>query len=306
MTTPKWNFSIYLLAILPPLFWAGNFVLGKWAVTTIPPVQLSFFRWLIALFILSGITYKTLKDHYKTIIKNIKKIFIFSLLGIVGFNIFIYIALQKTTAINGALINSTMPIVTLLLSIFIIKESFQFKQYIGITASFFGLLVLFSSGDLSVFLKLNFNQGDIFILLGVACWSLYTILVKKWVIELPFFVFLFSIVFIGCLLHIPLLFIEASYTGWANFSYPTLTAIIYLAIFPSILAYFFWGKVVTSIGPAKASLFMYLTPIFSTIFALIFLKEKIHVHHLVGFIFVVIGIVLVNKVHKKNGTIEIS
>ena len=77
MTTPKWNFSIYLLAILPPLFWAGNFVLGKWAVTTIPPVQLSFFRWLIALFILSGITYKTLKDHYKTIIKNIKKIFIF-------------------------------------------------------------------------------------------------------------------------------------------------------------------------------------------------------------------------------------
>lgn len=137
-------------------------------------------------------------------------------------------------------------------------------------------------------------------MLGVTCWSLYTILIKKWAIDLPFFIFLFSIVFIGCLLHIPLLLIEYSYTGWANFSYPTLAVIFYLAIFPSILAYFFWGKVVNSIGPAKSSLFMYLIPIFSTVFALIFLKEKIHVYHLVGFIFVFIGLVLVNKVNKNR------
>lgn len=294
-TTSSLNPSIYLLAMLPPLFWAGNFILGKWISTTIPPVQLSLYRWLVALIILGFITHKALIQHYKTICKEFKTLFFFALFGITGFNVLVYLALHHTTAINGALINSTMPIITLVLSGVILKERFSLQQYIGISISIFGLLTIFSAGNYALFLQLKFNQGDIFVLLGVSCWALYTVLIKRWISQLPFFVFLFSIVFIGCLLHIPLLLIEIPRLGWAVFTTSSWAVIAYLAIFPSILAYFYWGKVIHLLGPSRASLFMYLMPLFSVLLASLFLQENLYNYHFLGFIFIILGLFLVNK-----------
>jgi len=297
-TSKKNSNPLYLLAIFPPLFWAGNFIIGKLILVDIPPVHLSFLRWLACSVILLPFSYKTFRDYRKEISSHLPKILIFSLLGIVGFNCFVYVGLVKTTAINAAIINSSMPIVTLLLAIFVVGEPLTRNRVIGVSLVLLGIAWISFEGNAERLSTFSFGSGDIFILLGVLCWALYTVLARRWPVAMPLVNFVFLISFIGTLFHIPFLLLEKSPSLQIYLEPYIFISIIYLGIFPSFMAYILWVKAIQHMGPGKTSLFMYFMPIFSTILAVVFLKEQLFLYHLIGFLFIALGLYIAMRLTK--------
>lgn len=297
-TSNKKSNPIYWLAVLPPLFWAGNFIIGKLILIDIPPIHLSFFRWLTCSIILLPFSYRVFINSKAVIRSNLPKILVFSLLGIVGFNCFVYLGLVKTSAINAAIINSSMPIVTLILAVFIVGEPLTRNRLAGVALVLLGIIWISFEGNIQRLSTFSFEPGDVFVLLGVLCWALYTVLARRWPVAIPLTNFVFLISAIGTLVHIPFLFLEHS-PSLKSYSDPaTFISIIYLGIFPSFMAYIFWVKAIQRMGPGKTSLFMYFMPVFSTILAVVFLKEQIFVYHLIGFWLIASGLYVAMRLTK--------
>lgn len=293
--------NIYILALLPPLFWAGNFIFSKSIIDSSPPFQLSFLRWVVASVFLFIIGYKEIVSSLGEAKKEAFRLIAFAFLGVVAFNSLVYIGLVSTSSVNAALINMTMPIFTVFMASLFFKERIGFRFFLGFLFSFFGVFVLIVKGDFSLLSYIKYNSGDFFILSAVFCWSLYTVLFKYWGSNLSSVSFLFYISIIGFFIHLPFVFLESFYYGFVDFSMDLFFVLVYLGIFPSVLAYVIWGKVIVKIGPSKASFFMYLMPVFSFILAFLFLGEEVRFYHFIGLVFVGFGVFLVNRKQNRQG-----
>ena len=109
--------SPYLLASLAPLFWSGNFILGRALNQTIPPIALSFWRWALALLILLPLALPQLRGQWGLVRRHVLILSLLAVLGVTNFNTFVYLGLQTTTATNAVLMVSTTPVLIVTLSI---------------------------------------------------------------------------------------------------------------------------------------------------------------------------------------------
>ncbi len=285
------KYFIYLT--LAVLFWSGNFVFGRMVSSDIEAIQLSFFRWFIVFLIL--LPY--LMYRHKHIINIFKKEYLillfFGTVGIAAFNTFLYIGLQTTTATNALLINSSIPIMIIVLSAIILKTSITKLQSLGIFLSTLGVVFLILKGSFDNIITLEFTSGDLWILLSSLNWALYTVLLKYKPKELNAFDFLSVTVFIGIII----LAIAYFYSGYSlEFSFikneKVLYSLIYIVIFPSILSFYFWNTAIVEIGASKAGQFTHLMPIFGAILAYLFLNERLEIYHIYGIILIASGIYL--------------
>ena len=199
--SPLYLASLYL--VLACLFWAGNFIVGKAAsIIDIPPISLNFYRWFLAWLVLLQFTYKELLNNKKIIIDNI---FLFSLLGILAVTVFnsaLFYSLRHTQVITGVLMISTVPVMIILFSSLLRIEKTNSFQIIGVFLSLTGVLFIITKANLNNLLNLSFNKGDIFALIAMFAWSLYSALLKKKRIQ-----FISNFPFAGC------------YYIWSYFSY---------------------------------------------------------------------------------------
>jgi drug/metabolite transporter (DMT)-like permease len=285
------KYIIYLT--LAVLFWSGNFVFGRMIANDIEPTQLSFFRWFfVFLILLPYLLYRA--KHIFNIFKRDYLILISSgVLGIAAFNTFLYYGLQTTTATNGLLINSSIPVMIIVLSAFILKIKLTKVQTFGIILSTLGVVFLILKGNLENIITLEFTRGDLWILLACITWALYSVLLKYKPKDLNSFDFLSITIFIGIIALTIIFFIlgydfEFSSLNNEKVFYP----FIYMVIFPSLLSFYFWNTAIVAIGANKAGQFTHLMPIFGAILAYIFLGEVLEAYHLAGAIFIAIGIYL--------------
>ena len=157
----------YLIMILPPLFWAGNFVVGRAVVSDqVAPITLSFWRWLLAMLILLPFTIKPMWQQRKVIQAHFGKICILAILSITAFNSLAYIALQYTTATNATLLNSFIPIFILVIMGIFFKERISNKQIFGVFVSLMGVFVILTRLDLEIIKALSINKGDLWMLIA--------------------------------------------------------------------------------------------------------------------------------------------
>lgn len=285
----------WIYAVLPPLFWAGNFLLARMMRDDIPPLQMSFFRWLLALAILAPFAWPAMRRHLPEARRELAFLALLGLVGVTAFNCFVYVALHFTTVVNASLINSFMPVVTFLIAYLLIGQKLNRIQLFGVALSIMGALLVISRGNLAGLDGLAFNPGDLLVLCGVSCWALFTVLIRWRPSALPLLPFLFVTTAFGILFHLPLVAIEVWQVGGSRIDLPNAVGLLYLAVFPSLLAYIFWTRAVGQLGPGKASMFMHLMPVFSALLAMIFLGETLATYHLVGFCLIMIGIVTVSK-----------
>lgn len=204
-----------------------------------------------------------------------------------------YIGLTTTTATNAFIINSSIPILILILSYIIFKQQTTKIQTLGIVLSTLGVLYLILQGDISNILSLSFNSGDLWILSSSFSWALYSIFVKYRPIELTNFEFISTIVLLGFIILLPIYL----YQGYSLDHELYLVSTYYLefgyvSIFASIASYYLWNQGVKEIGANKTGQFTHLMPIFGTILAYIFLDEILKVYHIIGIIFIAVGIYL--------------
>lgn len=282
----------YILLTLTTLFWAGNFVLGRAMNGVLPPVVMAEMRWGVALLLILPFLLPKLKKHRRVILKHWKLLLLFGILSVGSFNTFIYVGLTMTGATNATLLQSAIPILILVITGIFLKEVVSVRQWGGVVCSLVGVLMLISLGDLSQLLSLDINKGDLWILAAVLCWSGYSILLRWRPAELDGFTFFGTTVVIGVVVLSPFALFELSEVPSFELKPEALGSVLYMAIFPSILAHLFWNRGVAELGAAKAGLFIHLMPLFGMILSTVFLGEEIHTYHLVGMILIFIGIYL--------------
>lgn len=287
--------AIYIFAVMPPLFWAGNFLVARLFHEEIPPFQMSFWRWLLALAIIVPFSLRALIASRPIIRQELGFLFLLGGIGIAAFNCFIYVALQHTSVVNAALINSLMPVVTFLLALIFIGDRLAPRQIVGVAVCVAGALFIVLRGQISNLGALVINVGDILVLGGLTFWALYTVLIRWRRTALPTSVFLTVTIAFGVIIHLPFVIWEIGQHGTFAANGANIAALVYLAIFPSLLAYIFWNRAVAALGPGRTGLFMYLMPIFSTVLAVLLLGETFRSYHLVGMLLIFMGIALVTR-----------
>ena len=294
------NTKAYIMLVCATLFWAGNFMVGKFAfLTNVPPMSLVFFRWSLVWLILIPFTYKEIFKFKKIIVENILLLFFLALTSVGLFNTFTYLALIHTQVINASLFNTAIPAVIILLCfLFKIEKTNRF-QIFGLVLAVFGILSIITKLDLNILLSLNFNKGDLIMIGGVITWGLYSAFLKKKKFTLPLLTLVHVLCTLGLIFIFPQFLYEFSQGQLVNFDINLFYILIFLALFPSIGSYYCWAGAVSIIGANRAGIFLSLIPLFSTIMAIIFFKEQFHFFHLVGAILIILGLFLSNKEIKK-------
>lgn len=288
--------AAYFLLVLSVLFWSGNFVVARGIHEVLQPATLAFLRWALALVIFLPFTFRKLVRNRRIIIKYWSWIAVFSLLSVAGFSILIYMALDRTTVVNTALVNSFYPVLIVIGSWVGFSDRITLRQCIGVIASFSGLMWILSKGQFSVLLELRFAEGDLLTLAAGASWALYSVLLRKRPQELDHFTFLAAMMVFGTVCLFPIFLWEISNTGLPRYSPQALGGILYVAVFPSILSYLCWNKGVEKVGANRAGIFVHLIPVFSIFMAVMLLGERLQYFHIPGMALIFSGIFLTTYV----------
>ena len=217
------------------------------------------------------------------------------LITISTFNSVVYFALNHTQVINAVLVLAAIPAATIIFSSFMNIEKTNIFQLLGLFLSILGIGAIISNGDVQKIISLNFNKGDVWMLVCVITWALYSTLLKKNKFSFSQFTLIQLMVTAGLIFLIPQLFYEKSIGLEINFNKAFFIILFYVVAFPAIAAYYCWQKGVQIIGPNRASMFIQLMPLFSAVMAIIIFKEKFELYHFVGATFIVSGIYLSNK-----------
>jgi drug/metabolite transporter (DMT)-like permease len=290
------NIKAYIMLICASLFWAGNFIVGKFAfLTQIPPLSLVFYRWSLVWIILLPFTFKEIIRYKEVIIKNLPLIFFLGLTSVGLFNSFTYLALIHTQVINASLFNAAIPaIIILLCFLFKVEDTNKF-QIIGLIFTVFGMVVIITKLNLDILLSLSFNKGDLIMIGGAITWGVYSTLLKKKKFTLPLLTLVHVICTLGLVCVFPQFLYEYSNGQVINFDINLVYTLIFLALFPSIGSYYCWAGAVSIIGANRAGISLSLIPLFSTIMAIAIYNEKFQFFHLIGAILIILGLFLSNK-----------
>ena len=284
------------MLVCATLFWAGNFIVGKFAfLTNIPPLSLVFYRWLLVWIILLPFTYKEIIKHKNTILDNLPLLFFLGFTSVGLFNSFTYLSLIHTQVINATLFNTAIPAVIILLCFLFNVEKTNKFQILGLVISVLGILSIITKLDIEILLSLNFNKGDIIMIGGVITWGIYSTLLKKKKFTLPLLTLVHVICTFGLITVLPQFLYEFYQGKLIKIDIDLFYILIFLALFPSIGSYYCWAGAVSIIGANRAGIFLSLIPLFSTIMAIIFFDEQFNFYHSLGAILIILGLFLSNK-----------
>ena len=295
------NNSAYVFLILATLFWSGNFIVGKAAsLFEIPPFTLNFYRWTFAWLKLAPFTLKEIIQKKDYILKNIKLILILGITSITIFNSIVYYSLNFTQVISGVLMISTIPVMIIFFSWIFKIEKTNIYQILGVIFSLMGVAVIVTKANLNVLINLNFNKGDLWMVVAMFSWAMYSALLRKKKFDLSQTSLLEVIITAGLIFLLPAYLIEM-YLGFKlNVNIPFILTLSYVVLFPGLASFICWIKGIAIIGSNRSGIFLHLMPIFSTLLAILIFKEKFMNFHLFGAVFIISGIFLSSK-KEKNG-----
>jgi drug/metabolite transporter (DMT)-like permease len=290
------NIKAYIMLVCASLFWAGNFMIGKYAfLEEIPPLTLVFYRWSLVWIILLPFTYKEIIKYKDTILNNFPLLFLLGLTSVGLFNSFTYLSLLHTQVINSTLFNAAIPaIIILLCFLFKIEKTNKF-QILGLIISVCGIIAIVTKLKLDILLSLNFNKGDLIMIGGVLTWGVYSTLLKKKKFNLPLLTLVHVICTFGLITVFPQYLYELSNGLIVRFDTNLVYTLIFLALFPSIGSYYCWAGAVSIIGANRAGISLSLIPLFSSIMAIAIYGEIFQFFHLIGAILIILGLFLSNK-----------
>ena len=295
------NGLAYILLIFATLFWSGNFIVGKAAsIYEIPPFSLNFYRWLFAGLILLPFTYKEIINNYDYIKSKIKLFILLGFTSITIFNSIVYYSLYHTQVISGVLMISTIPVWIIFISSLLKIEKTNIFQLSGVGLSLIGVVFIITKADLNLIRNLDFNKGDLTMVLAMFAWAVYSAFLKKDKFKISQITLLEIVIITGLILLIPIFLFETSLGSKINFGKHYYLTLSYVVLFPGLASFFFWIKGIGIIGANRAGIFLHLMPIFGAIMAMIIFKEKFMFYHILGAIFIIIGISLSNKKTKIN------
>ncbi len=284
-----------MLMVMGTVFWAGAFITGKMGVHLLSPLVLTFLRMALAAIIIFPVMIHVEKDNWKIKREDIKYAVATGVIGMIGYHIFFFYALRYTDASKASMINAINPLLTAILAAVFLQEKLSSRKAFFILVALVGVLLTLSDWNIDNIIKFNFNIGDILMLAGSTLWAVYAIIVKKVLkrftpLKLTSYTFLAAAIIILPFALPDLAAIDLAATGWMPFM-----AVLYMAVFPSVLGYTIQQMAIKELGAARTALFINLVPVVSTIFAVIFLGEKLFYLNLASGALIIFSVIMFNK-----------
>lgn len=257
---------IWLMVVASTFFWGSNFNAGRAIADEVPALTAAAERFGIAfigfllLRLLQGRAESRL--HFKDMFVLVP----LGIIGVFGFNYAFFTALHTTSALNAALIMALSPMLSLLLSAWLLPVTIRGYQYMGIVLAFAGVSLVITGGR---FTGLNIAIGDAWMLLAMFVWSLYSVGSKRFAGHIPPIQFARWTVCIGALALIAAaLIVEEPLTTIPALPLSVHLILIYMSVFGAVLAYIFWLRGVFYLGPDRSAIAFNLVPVFTLLVSL--------------------------------------
>lgn len=291
---------VALLLVIPPLMWASNAVVGRWAMLQeVPPLGLNALRWALAGLLLLPLAWHVLRSPH-TLIRHWRYLSLIGLLGVGMYNALQYLALQTSTPINVTLIAASTPVWMLAVGSLFYGQHPSGRELLGTVLSLAGVACVMARGDVGELLALRLVVGDLYVLIAVIAWAFYSWMLVRppasyvkdrpdwdWA-QILLVQIIFGLIWAGSGAGLEWAVTEQRFV-WS----PSVVALLfYVAIGPSILAYRCWGLGVAAAGPAMAGFFANLAPVFAAVMSVLLLGELPRGYHVLAFALIVLGIVV--------------
>ncbi|MBE3784235.1 DMT family transporter [Vibrio parahaemolyticus] len=288
---------VYLLPFFTVMIWGGNSIVNKMAASTIEPSAMSFYRWFVAMVLLTPFCLPAVIKQRHVIRPYLTKLAFLALLGMVLNQSLGYYAGLTTTASNMALITSLVPLISVFLSVPLLGKSVSMLSIVGGVISLGGLAFMLGHGDVTYFLHQDMTQGDSLMLLAALVYAAYCVLLKRWKMPFNSLTLVYMQGFFSVIMLTPLWLSSEQLLP----SQEALPLIAYAGIAASIFAPLMWVKAIDLIGADSSAMFMNLMPVVSVALASTLIGEEIHVYHIIGGLMVISGVILSQiKVRKKQ------
>ncbi|MDF2679451.1 MAG: protein of unknown function transrane [Brevibacillus sp.] len=280
------KYRAWWLLVFCNLFWAGNYVFGKYVVSEMTPLWLTFARWVLALIVLIPLAQFLERPDWRQAAKAWLPLSLMGLLGVIGFNVLLYSSLRHTSATNAALVTALNPVVIVLFSVFLLREKVSRIQASGFVLSLLGVLVILTRGNIIRVFQTEYNQGDLLVLGCVLVWTLYSIIGKR-VKGVPPVTATAASTLLAAVMMLP--FAIAEGIDFSTLSPLALSGILYIVLFPSICSFVFWNVSVRAVGASQAGITLNLIPVFTAMIS-VMLGERITQAQVWGGLLVFIGV----------------
>ncbi len=279
----------WLLLFFTALFWAGNAIVGRAAVTAAPPIGLAFWRWFFAFLVLLPFAWRPVLNDREALKRHWPIIVTLGIIGIATFNTCLYIGLGATQAINAGLLQAAMPAIIIIFLLFL-GERPGWRELAGMALALAGVVVTLFKGDWQRLASLSLNEGDAWVFAGVVLYAAYSVGLR-WRPQIHPMTFLSLTFMTGWVALLPLYIRESFYAQPFTLGRDSILAVLYVTIFPSILAYICFNRGVELLGASKAGLTLYFVPILVSLLAVLLLGEPFRLYHLAGLALILGGVV---------------
>ncbi|HVY00161.1 MAG TPA: DMT family transporter [Pseudorhodoplanes sp.] len=279
----------YILLTLTSLFWGGNIVLARYIAGHVPPVAVSYIRWMIAFLILIPFAWRHVRRDFAAMRASLLVMAALALSGTAAPNTMAFYGLQYTQAINALLIQSTGPLLIGFWTLLLFGERLSLGQTAGILISLVGVIIIVCRGNPEALRSVAFNSGDLWVIGSLLVFGFYSALARKRPSIHPLSFLVFNIG-LGTIMLTPLYAWEVSSGHTLVWDLKTFFALAYVSVFPSLLGYLFFNRGVELIGPNRAAPFLHLTPFFGSALAIALLGERLEGFHLIGYALILAGI----------------
>jgi drug/metabolite transporter (DMT)-like permease len=267
-------------------------VLGRALRDTIDPVSLNFWRWFIALVVLTPFGLRAVAGKAEVLRANAGILFLLALLSVPLFQTFVYQGLRTTTTINAVLLNSSGPVFMIACSWLIERERATPRQIAGMLISLAGIVIIMTRGEPLRLLELELHAGDAWILAALPLWGLYSVLLKRRPPELSGVGLLFVISLLGVTMLAPFFLAHSIVAPPPAPTLEVALGVLYVAIAASVIALICWNRGVELVGANAAGFTLHLLPAFGTLLAIIFLGEAFVGFHAAGVATILAGVLL--------------
>mgnify|MGYP001166033002 FL=1 len=297
--------SIYGWMTLAAFCWAGAFIAGKLSVPYIPPLSLTFLRFLVATVVLFAVKSRaeqklgTGMTEYRVSKKDWPVLLFTGVVGMVFYHGFFFSALQYTTAINASIIAAMNPIITVVLGFFFVKERISGRALLGILISFAGVILTITSFDVSLLASMEVNPGDLLMLLAVISWAAYSVFSKAKASHIPPLALTYYSFLVCTLVSLPLAMLEKPWEWAEAVPWTAMAAVVYMSIFASVIGYLIQQISIRRIGPSRTSVFINLVPVFSILLSVLILSEELEPVKLITAAMIITGVFICQTERKQ-------
>ncbi|WP_210501494.1 DMT family transporter [Pantoea ananatis] len=284
----------FLFPLFAVLIWSVNAIVNKLSASAIEPAAISFYRWLLALLVLTPFVLPGVIRQWQTIRPHLLRLMVLGLLGMALYQSLAYYAAHSVSALFMGIIAALIPLLTVLLSVVILRIAPTVGILAGSLISFCGLIWLVSAGNLDQLLHHGIGAGEAMMLAASASYALYGVMTKRWSIPLPVWQSLYVQIAFGVLLLLPGFLMTPDVALTPH----NLPLVAFAGLFASILAPWLWIHGVQKLGASITSIFMNLTPVFTALIAVLFLHEHLHSYHWIGGGLTLTGVLLAQRLRR--------